>query len=113
MSLWTYINGTIVVSPFGRTQPEKRYILDTVLAHLPQVTGSEENMNTYVIQKNGYNDSCSHDEFGQYSNLGNEKYNFGRASFETQDEYIIVVDAAPEKSQEFCKNIKRIFKLDL
>lgn len=41
MSWWTYINGSIVVYPMGRTQPEKKYILDTVLAHLPLVTGSE------------------------------------------------------------------------
>ena len=41
MSWWTYINGTITVSPMGRTQAEKRYILETVLDHLPLVTGSE------------------------------------------------------------------------
>lgn len=28
MSNWTYINGTITVRPMGRTQPEKRYILE-------------------------------------------------------------------------------------
>ena len=39
MSWWTYIHGTIVVSPTGRTQAEKRYVLDTVLDHLPRVTG--------------------------------------------------------------------------
>lgn len=51
MSYWTYINGTITVRPMGRTQPEKRYILETVLNHLPRVTGSEGDMNTYIIQK--------------------------------------------------------------
>lgn len=51
MSSWTYITGTITVSPIGRTQAEKRYILDTVLAHLPIVSGSERDMNVYVIQK--------------------------------------------------------------
>ena len=68
MSYWTYINGTITVRPMGRTQPEKRYILETVLNHLPRVTGSEGDMNTYIIQKNGYNSSCSCDEFGEVTN---------------------------------------------
>lgn len=88
MSLWTYIRGTITVTPMGRSQAEKRYILDTVLAHLPKVTGLEENMNIYVIQKNGFNESCSHDEFGQYSELGD-----GWHLFKAQTKYIIVVDA--------------------
>lgn len=69
MSNWTYVSGVVDVMPLGRSQAEKRYILDTVLAHLPKVTGSERDMNVYVIQKNGYNSSSSHDEFGQWSNL--------------------------------------------
>lgn len=63
MSSWTYVHGTIVVSPLGRTQHEKRYILETVLDHLPVVTGSERDMEVYVIQKRGYNSSSSSDEF--------------------------------------------------
>lgn len=35
MSWWTYVHGIVVVKPMGRTQAEKRYILDTVLEHLP------------------------------------------------------------------------------
>ena len=53
MSYWTYLTGTVTVRPMGRTQAEKRYILDAVLEHLPLVTGSERGMNVYVIQKNG------------------------------------------------------------
>ena len=62
MSWWTYINGTIEVRPMGRTQAEKRYILETVLNHLPLVTGSERDMNVYIIQENGTNSSSSCDE---------------------------------------------------
>lgn len=68
MSHWTYINGTITVMPMGRTQPEKRYILDTVLDHLPIVSGSEADMEVYVIQKRGHDSSSSCDEFGQVTN---------------------------------------------
>ena len=57
MSYWTYINGTVTVSPIGRTQAEKRYVLDTVLSHLPVVTGSERDMNVYIIQKDRSNGS--------------------------------------------------------
>lgn len=90
MSLWTYINGIILVEPIGETQPEKRYVLDTVLAHLPKVTGSEEDMSIYVIQQKGYNCSCTHDEFGRWSNLGTGYY----GNFETQSTYMIVVNGS-------------------
>lgn len=90
MSLWTYINGTVTVSPMGRTQAEKRYILETVLDHLPLVTGSERNMNVYIIQKNGYNSSSSHTEFGEWG--GYRKWK--TLSTEMQDEYILVVDGS-------------------
>ena len=90
MSFWTYINGTITVEPIGRTQAEKRYILETVLDHLPLVTGSERNMNVYIIQKNGYNSSSSHTEFGEWG--GYRKWK--TLSTEMQDEYILVVDGS-------------------
>lgn len=123
MSCWTHIRGTITVSPMGMSQPEKKYVLDTVLAHLPKVTGSEDDINTYVIQKNGYNSSCTHDEFGQYSNLGNDNHFCGRPVFGTQDSYIIVVDAGlrdrtfPQTMREFsnwlCRLSKRVLVHDV
>ena len=97
MSSWTYINGTVVVSPMGRTQAEKRYILDTVLEHLPQVTGSEKDMNVYVIQKAGYNSSSSCDEFGEVTNNLTDDYgdrNRKRGWLRTQSEYILVVEGS-------------------
>ena len=97
MSFWTYINGTVTVRPLGRTQAEKRYILDTVLEHLPLVTGSEKDMNIYVVQKNGHNSSSSCDEFGDVTN--NLVDNYGNRSrkrgwLRTQDEYILVVNGS-------------------
>ena len=50
----------------GRNQPETRYILDTVLEHLPAVTGSEGDMHVEVIQKTGYNSSSNCNEFGEF-----------------------------------------------
>ena len=97
MSFWTYVNGTVIVSPMGRTQAEKRYILETALNHLPLVTGSEKGMNAYIIQKNGHNSSSSCDEFGYVTNnlvdrYGNKSRKCGW--MRTQDEYILVVEGS-------------------
>lgn len=65
MSCWTYVTGVINVRPMGETQPEKRYILDTVLAHLPRVTGSEEDMKVSAIEGFFFDSSTTHNEFGE------------------------------------------------
>ena len=54
-------------------------------------------MDVYIIQKNGYNSSWSCDEFGEVTNNlidrhGNKSRKTGW--LQTQDEYIIVVNAA-------------------
>jgi len=119
MSWWTYINGNITVSPMGRTQAEKRYILDTVLEHLPLVTGSEKDMNIYTIQKNGYNSSSSCDEFGYSTNNLVDSYgdkSRKRGWLRTQDEYILVVNGSfrdrmfGQTLQEFNKWLCRLAK---
>lgn len=112
MSSWTYINGTIMVHPMGRTQSEKRYILETVLNHLPIVTGSEGDMDIYIIQKNGHNSSCSCDEFGEVTNnlvdrYGNKSHT--RGALRTQDEYILVVNAAL-RDREFEQTYREFMK---
>lgn len=112
MSNWANINGVITVEPLGKTQCEKRYVLDTILSHLPKVTGSETDMETYVIQRNGYDTSCTHDEFGRLSNLGNGYYGL----FETQSTYLIVVCGSlrdrmfEETFKEFNKWLCRLSK---
>lgn len=53
MSEWTYCEGYIEVTPFGRTQEEKEFILKTILNHLPIVDGSEEPMYTHIIKAGG------------------------------------------------------------
>lgn len=83
MSKWSYAKGVIEVTPYGRTQAECRYILETVLAHLPEVTGSEENMYTHLIQCGGYNISCSHNEFSEWVKDGWIEY---------QNSYMITIE---------------------
>ena len=119
MSYWTHIRGTINVEPFGRSQPEKRYILDSVLEHLPIVSGSEGCMSTYVVLPNGHNSSCSCDEFGDRTNNLVDMY--GEKSrrhgwHRVQSEYIIVVNADlrdrlfHETMAEFTKWLVRLSK---
>lgn len=100
MSFWTYITGVITVDPMGRTQPEKRYILDTVLEHLPAVTGSERDMHVHVIQKHGYNSSCSHNEFGEWIP--------GKRN-ETQNQYLVVIEASL-RDRQFNQTLRELNK---
>ncbi len=119
MSDWSYIHGTIVVEPLGRTQHEKTYILNTVLDHLPRVTGSEGDMNVYVIPKKGHDFSQNCDEFGMCTNnltdwYGNKSQK--RGWLKTQADYILVVDGAlrdrtfEETKREFSKWLCRLAK---
>lgn len=118
MSSWTYINGIITVSPMGRTQAEKRYILETVLNHLPLVTGSEGDMNVYIIQKNGTNSSSSYDEYGQLSNRLTDSYGFHDRNgwLDIQLDYILAVNGSlrdrhfDETFREFMKWLCRLSK---
>ena len=95
MSYWTHIRGLITVSPLGRTQAEKRYILETVLNHLPVVTGSEKDMSVHIVQRAGTDESSSHDELGYRTNnlvdwygRKDRKHGWMRA----QSEYFLIVE---------------------
>lgn len=85
MSCWTYVKGVIEVDGMGRTQPEVEYILKTVLDHLPKVTGSERNMDIYLNQEASHNQSCSHNEFGEWGR---------NRLYELQTCYLITVDGS-------------------
>lgn len=119
MSWWTYAKGIVEVMPFGRTQAEKRYILETVLDHLPRVTGSENDMNIHIIQKTGYDMSDSDNEFEQRTHLGNG----WRGQFEIQQHYYLLVEGNfrdrefqetyKELQKWLCRLAKRIYVQDV
>lgn len=99
MSNWTYIHGTIIVDPLGRTHPEGQYIVDTVLAHLPVIRGSEEDMYTHVIRSQRYDSHQGGDEFGEFTNnlttdrgYGNKRKSLKNGGMDMQTHYIIVVE---------------------
>ena len=82
--------------------------IDTVLDHLPLVTGSEKDMNVHVIQKNGFDSSVSCDEFGQKTNnlhdiYGDRTYHGGWLRL--QSEYIVVVEGQ-FRDREFEQTLK-------
>lgn len=81
MSNWTYVQGLIELDVPGRTQAEKNYILQTVIDHLPKVTGSERSMNIYTIQTAGHDSWQNFDEF--YNRV---------EDFKTQSRYFLVLD---------------------
>ena len=68
MSYWTFISGVITVESLGRTTAETRYITETVLNHLPKVTGAECNMKVFIQQSYYERVSDDVDDFGQRSN---------------------------------------------
>ena len=119
MSLWTYVTGSIRVTVPGRTQPEVQYILDTVLDHLPRVTGSERDMHIHVSREYGYSSSSSVDEYGMRTN--NLVDSFGDRSrhsgwLKVQDHYIIAVEGhlrdriLSDTKSEFMKWLCRLAK---
>lgn len=81
MSSWTYVQGLIELDVPGRTQAEKNYILQTVIDHLPKVTGSEKPMNIYTIKTAGHNSWQNFDEF--YNRV---------EDFKTQSRYLLVLN---------------------
>lgn len=65
MSQWTRVTGVVEVSPMGRTQAEKTYVLETILSHQPKITGGEDDASVKYFMNNGYDTSSSHDELGR------------------------------------------------
>ena len=120
MSHWTHICGTITVSPIGWTQAQKRYVLDTVLDHLPVVSGSEEDMKVHVVQRCGYNSSSSHNEFEEPVR---QRPGSRDGWMRIQDEYIVAIEGdlrdrrvsetVRELSKWLCRLAKRVFIDDI
>lgn len=114
MSYWTYVDGVIDVRPMGRTPAESRYILETVLSHLPIVSGSERCMAIEIVDIGCYG-SCSHDEFMQHYRRPNLKGEW-RRSVDSEAEYKLVVTGKlrdryfSDTHKEFLKWLIRLAK---
>lgn len=106
MSCWTYVLGTIKVNPMGRTEAESEYILQTVLSHLPEVSGSEGPMETYINKLYGHSSSGNHDEFFNHSNLGDGIHG---NMFHTQEHFLVTLNGAL-RDREFNETVKEFAK---
>lgn len=108
MSSWVNINGIVRVSPLGRTLAEERYILETVLDHLPVVTGSERDMSVQIVPADRYFRSSSRtNEFGEpCNNLSDTMYNRGDPS---GDGYFLVLDGAL-RDREFSQSYRELMR---
>lgn len=83
MSYWTYVHGSLLVETYSRSTPETLYKVQTVLNHLPLISGSEGPVKFYPVLPDGHSYSSTHDEFEQFSNLGDRR-NSRYGWFETQ-----------------------------
>ena len=69
MSRWMNISGVIDVTPVsGFTPRQERYVLETILDHLPVVSGSESDMTAHVVRKTGLSHDTDFDELGYWVN---------------------------------------------
>lgn len=74
MSQWTYVNGVIKVDTFSRSSAETLYLVQTVVDHLPVISGSERNVEYYINLAKSMETSSSVDEFNNFSNLYNDRH---------------------------------------
>jgi len=119
VSSWTYVKGAVEVSVPGRTQAQIRYVLESVLDHLPRVTGSEGDMNVYISREAGHNCSMPCDEFGLETNNLRDLYGNKtreRGWLETQGMYMLTVEGNlrdrefEETKREFSRWLCRLAK---
>ena len=68
MSWWTYVRGIVEVDTFADSDPEAMFMAQTVVNHLPRITGSERDVGVYCVRPNGTNLSSNCDEFDVPSN---------------------------------------------
>ena len=88
MSCWTYVTGVIEVDTCARSDAEAMYLAQTVVNHLPRITGSERSVEFHLSQPNGYCSSSNVDEFEQPSNLYDDRH---FRMFTTQDRVLITI----------------------
>lgn len=111
MSYWTGVFGTICVSVPGLTQPHKDFIIQTVMDHLPAVTGDEGDMTVNISKIDGYDDVIPHDVDGR------------RRRVKMQSGYLISISASlrgrffdrtlKEFTEWLCRLSKRLMVVDI
>lgn len=88
MSMWTYVRGVILVDTWADYTPAALYQAQSVVDHLPRITGSEGPVQFYVTSRRGYNMVRFCDEYDQQSNLGEGRF---QDKFKSQSEVLITL----------------------
>lgn len=86
MSYWTYVTGVIEVDTCARSDAEAMYLAQTVVNHLPRITGSERNAEFHYVHYAGKNsDHCSWQSSGSnlQSNTARNHKNAGKTLVKT------------------------------
>ena len=92
MSSWTYVSGLIEVDTFAQTDAEAIFKAQTVVEHLPRITGSEGPAHFVVTPMPGWhNRSSSLDELGHHSDLGERQYPRRWSVFRTQSSVLLTL----------------------
>ena len=73
MSDWAYVIGIVRARVPSRTDAETMYIAQTVVNHLPKISGSEGSAKIHVHLEDGHSGSSNVDEFDQFSDLYDEE----------------------------------------
>ena len=92
MSSWTYVSGLIEVDTFAQTSAEAIFKAQTVVDHLPRITGSEGSAHFVVVPMPGWpNQSSGLDELGHFSDLGDKRYPSRWTPFQSQSGMLLVL----------------------
>lgn len=92
MSSWTYVSGLIEVDTFAQTDAEAIFKAQTVVEHLPRITGSEDAAHFVVVPMPGWhNQSSGLDELGHFSDLGDKHYSGRWNPFHSQSGVLLAL----------------------
>lgn len=100
MSSWTYVHGMVEIEVPARTTAEAIFKAQTIVDHLPRITGSEGPARWAVAPVQGWLCSSNVDELGHCSNLGRRTRYYNAAarwndySFERQTKILLTLDGA-------------------
>lgn len=91
MSSWTYVHGMAEIDVPARTTAEAIFKAQTIVDHLPRITGSEGPAQWVVAPVKSWPSSSNTDELGHLSNLG-ERERWGDYYFKRQTRMLLTLE---------------------
>lgn len=103
---WSFVRGIVEVDPLGRTPAETRYVLETVLNHLPIIPGSERNCQIHIMPSHSFLMYGCCDEFGVDLMLNRERK---EDYIKARNIYMLVLEG-DLRHTDFQKTYRRVVK---